>query len=233
MPRWRCAHSAVMSEPESRVVAWVGLLLAGTAILATLLLPGSRAWLCRNGLRFACDAGKTTIEKLGVRHQTIPPIADATMWLDVLASRVSFDGAPPRAIRCDEEDPYLDLYEKRYVENGGSSALRRGDSDYVMAEIDLAYPPSDIAFTMEAVITLQVPRREHGAAAFGLEAGPVIQHVILESPAGTATCSASFLLGLSKPHGLSTGAWPAGAYTADVSIRGGALAHKHLQFSLP
>ena len=223
-----------MDRREARFVAWAGVLLACVALVASLLLPGSQAWLCRNGLRFACEAGATKIAKLGLRHQRIPRSADASMLLDGLASQLSFDSTAPRPVVCDEAEPYLALYEANWVEEGGSRQLQRGDSDFVMADIELDDPPSDIAFTIDLAITLHAPPRQGLFAEFGTDAGPVTQRVTLASPAGAGHCKASFLVALGKSHDqLATAAWSAGAYRADVGVRGGALANQRLSFTLP
>jgi hypothetical protein len=122
---------------ELRVLAWASAVLAVAAIITTLLLPGTQAFLCRSGVRLACDRHDMKIDEFTFRHQWIPHGADGIAMLAALASRsppdvssvppelfphASSDKIAPSPIHCNEsEDSIMAMQEQNFRRAGGGT----------------------------------------------------------------------------------------------------------------
>lgn len=227
-------------ESEFRLLAWASAVLAAGAIIVTVLLPGTQVWLCRSGVRLACDRHDMKIDKIGFRHQWIPRSADGVSLRDALVSHAPPGQGAPTPIHCDEpEDPVLALQEANFRRSGGAAQLVRGQEDYVLADIALSYPSSEADMEIGLDITIRSPKTGDDVGSkiepnFGIgNFPPGKQHLKVLSPANSGTCQVSFLLiPIAGFWGPNTAAWNAGRYVVDIDVRGGAEAHAQGQFDL-
>lgn len=129
----------------------------------------------------------------------------------------------------------MSYHETNYKASYGAVGLIKGDSDYVMMDINLSLPSSDKEFKFDIDITMQTPEPKSKALwpEFGLHREPSKQSVSVLTSPNSGYCKATFLfIPFNDEYGTSTANWPEGEYIVDISLSGGLQAYEQAKFTL-
>jgi hypothetical protein len=219
------------NERETRFLAWAGLIVAAVGIvvgvLVAALLPGGQAWMCRAGIRFACDRHDMKADPIRFREQVQIDSALGIADRDVLRGRVVTDEEsgepyPGDCVEPSQPAPAESEGSKRPVQQ--VSAFVRNPQRMILAELSMSYPVPDVELEIDINVStkIDVPASTTDLwPYFGATAKPGGQRMKARIPAHSTNCTLTFLMvPVHGWNGVTTGTWPLGHYAVTADVHG-------------